>query len=1385
MTTLLVLITSSIFYAQDYKENWHLGNGVYINDFSGTPTSVSGSSISSFNHATSMSDDVGNLLFYSNSIRIWNSANTSVTGLLGGTLRGSDNTSQGISFQNPADQEQYYYFYLNTGGDLEGRTANSSLYYSIIETDNAPTLTLVTEDEEVFCTGCTGEPFTEAITAVPHCNGLDYWVIVHADEELAVYLVNSTGVYESGVYNFGLESERGNLKASPDGTRLALAMAVQDGDLTLYDFDNTTGVISNQLQLIDEVRDGISFSPNSEILYAVNNLDDELDVYDLNLTTPALDHTVSITRAMLFMQLGNNGKIYANTESSSSSMAVINDPNNLSNCNLDETGLAINFGSTQNSIPNFVDAVRPSTILSATMSGGGNICSTGSADVTVTLTGTAPWDIVYNDGTNNITVTGITSSPYTITANSTGIYTLVSVNSGDCQGVVSGSASVTTYKSCKCGTPISSSTWSTSTPLTPGFYDGGSFITVTGNVTLTDVIMTMSSGGIIYISDGATLTLDHSHIYACGDMWQGIIIEPGGVLNVINGSLIEDAEIAVYIDSPDDDTELHIDNAIFNKNGYGVWIDGYQSTWATTYSNFEIENAVFTCRAIPFASTWPTVASLQVLTGTGTLSEHYTMGGYASTNLKAPHASDISFSAITLLDVGTISGSTYYEMAINGDNGSGTFNLFDNMTMGINADNTNLTCYNNVFQYIIDNSIDGQAINATDLGAGYNTNNRLRVIDDGSGGINTFYDCTIGVKAENYTDVAVSYSDFRSTQMPVSSTPPEGKIGVYIATPNCNQITVDHNTITNIRNGVKFYGDGASASVGGTYYTNAQNLLDVNITDNTIRANYSGVTLTDEYAIVGVVADNLITFTDYILTNPTSEPINVSNNHLYGVHSGISMNNWRYIYQFIGAFAYNYGNRAIAKDNYIELRNRTYPSSGMGQAGVYHTGNYSNYIINNNVQGFGTNSSVWAGIYSDNLSPGTDGNTIKVECNLTENIAFGNYFINPHYNISFKKNEMKTNKFGLMLDNAIIGNQGSSVYASDNTWTGSYPLGTYTTYTQNSSDPTYSNLFVQNTTPYNPTIVGNGCGSFDGPTYTYSYGNGIDYSTYASNLSCDASPTGKLAGTNTSFELFSESDAIGKLEQLVTENGMDYGIYPNEQYINAQHRVYRMLKILPNFKDSSTVLANFYSNKENSNIANLAEVEHTLALGGISNAETFLASINTDNEIEANYKSYYTAYIHFKKRACTPQDSLALWNMATGCASREGDVIHQARSLYNLLYQEDYTIFVDDCKDAENMMNSNRLTAVNTQQYKQESFVVYPNPSNGIINIEVLDNTMLNTSLTIEDVSGKIIYENANFQLNGNIEQLNIKAEDGIYFVKLKDNITSKITVEKIIISNR
>jgi len=1378
LTTLLILF-SIASHAQQYKDNWYFGYHAAVENFSTTPTSVSGSSINAFNHATSMSDASGNLLFYSDAESIWSSTNTAVTGLVGGYLKGDENTSQGISFQNPADQSQYYYFYLAIDSITEGKSVKNSLYYSIIETSSAPTLTLTAEDVEVFCSGCTGDEFSEALTAIPHCNGLDYWVIVHGDEELIVYLVNALGVTENGVYNFGLEAQRGNLKASPDGTRLALAIDHPAGNVTLYDFNTISGVISNYLELSPDGRSGISFSPSSDVLYASNNDDSELEAYDLTLTTPAFDNAVSVSGDYFNMQLANNGKIYINTDGLGATMAVITAPDNISSFGLNETGLTILYGGTQHAIPNFVDAERPSVITAATISGGGNLCDSGSVEVTVTLTGSSPWDIVYNDGMNNITITGITSSPYVINASSAGTYTLVSVTGAGCPGYVSGSA-VVTDSGCACGVTLGSTTWNPGYALAPGFYDGGGYITVNGTVTLTDVILTMSVGGIISVSSGAILTLDHSHIYACGDMWSGIIVEPGGTLNIINGTLIEDAELAVYIGTPNSSTTLFVDNAIFNRNMDAIFIDTYlYNTGSPTYPNFKVQNTVFTCRTIPYSSIWPTVSALQTLTNNGTLDEHYTVGGYATTTLKSPNSSSISNSGITLLTVGTSIGTTYYEMLIDGNNGSNTFNLFDNLLYGINANSSNFTCHNNVFQYIIEETslLDGMAINATDFGVGYTTDNRIRITDDGVGGTNYFYDCTTGINLDNYRDITITRTDMRSTQM-TPSVPLHGKGGMYINTPNCTQITVDSNTITNLRKGIEFTAD--AVAYGGV--SNRQNIGPVNITNNTIRANYSGVTLTNEYAQVGIIANNLITYTDYVLTWDFPQNINVSDNHLYDVYIGVSMSGWRY---WMFTVDIGWGNRAIAQDNYIKLREQTYPTSGIPQVGVYHTANFGNYIINNNVQGFGINSSVWAGIYSA-------GNAAyqavpQVNCNLTEDIALGIYF-NTQGRTNFKNNTMHSNGLGFVLDNAAIEQQGDSTNASDNKWTGSYPSGTFTTYTAGGSDPNNSVLYVRSSAvPYDPEVVG-ACGTGWTPIipYTYASSNGIELSTDSSGLACDALPTARLSGDSSDEDnLFNNTTGMERMERLVTENAMEYGIFPDEQYINAQHRVYRWLNILPQLKDSSAILTDFYSQKQNSNIAELAAVEHTLALGRLDNAEALLSSISPNNNIEANYKKYYTAYLHYKTRSCTNVDSLALWQLVNGCAARDGEIIHQARSLYNILYQDGYRIFFDDCPTVRDEKTNRLLNNVVNLSDDVRKIKVYPNPSNGIINIEFLDNTMLNTSLTIEDVSGKIVYNNANLQLNGNIEQLNIKVEDGIYFVKVKDNITGKITVEKIVISNR
>ncbi len=91
-------------------------------------------------------------------------------------------------------------------------------------------------------------------------------------------------------------------------------------------------------------------------------------------------------------------------------------------------------------------AVNVSPVATGVLSGNSSICVGGSAPLSVALTGTGPWDIVYSDGSSTFPVNGIVSSPATITVSpliSTN-YTLVSVSDAVCgPGTVSGGASIT------------------------------------------------------------------------------------------------------------------------------------------------------------------------------------------------------------------------------------------------------------------------------------------------------------------------------------------------------------------------------------------------------------------------------------------------------------------------------------------------------------------------------------------------------------------------------------------------------------------------------------------------------------------------------------------------------------------------------------------------------------------------------------------------------------------------------------------------------------------------------------------------------------------------------------------------------------------------------
>jgi hypothetical protein len=71
----------------------------------------------------------------------------------------------------------------------------------------------------------------------------------------------------------------------------------------------------------------------------------------------------------------------------------------------------------------------------ATISGDNTICQGTSTNLTVTLTGVQPWKLTYTDGTNLMTVTGISSSPYTISVSPTSTTTYSLTDFSDANGI--------------------------------------------------------------------------------------------------------------------------------------------------------------------------------------------------------------------------------------------------------------------------------------------------------------------------------------------------------------------------------------------------------------------------------------------------------------------------------------------------------------------------------------------------------------------------------------------------------------------------------------------------------------------------------------------------------------------------------------------------------------------------------------------------------------------------------------------------------------------------------------------------------------------------------------------------------------------------------------
>ncbi|MBK7389075.1 MAG: T9SS type A sorting domain-containing protein [Bacteroidetes bacterium] len=331
---LFLVLNINFLHAQNQTNNWYFGFNAGITFNTNPPTALSGGQVYTYEGCSSISDSAGNLLFYSAGDTVWCSNHTIMPNGTG--LWGNKSATQScLILPKPSSSTLYY---LITTPALE--VQSHPLAYSIIDKSLNGGLGAVTIKNVSLL-----DSSTEKVAATYHQNGTDIWIIAHEfpNNNFYAYLLTAAGISPAPVISsvgisISINTYRqGYLKASPCGTQLAMANFGLTS-LELFDFDNSTGVVSNALLLGQWASGmmGVEFSPDNSKLYGSFNAPPIVLQYDLGAGSPAaiiasMD-TIGIATSSYIgaLQTGLDGRIYL-SKYNSGYLNCITNPNQLGN----------------------------------------------------------------------------------------------------------------------------------------------------------------------------------------------------------------------------------------------------------------------------------------------------------------------------------------------------------------------------------------------------------------------------------------------------------------------------------------------------------------------------------------------------------------------------------------------------------------------------------------------------------------------------------------------------------------------------------------------------------------------------------------------------------------------------------------------------------------------------------------------------------------------------------------------------------------------------------------------------------------------------------------------------------------------------------------------
>ncbi|WP_298778022.1 T9SS type B sorting domain-containing protein [uncultured Polaribacter sp.] len=480
-----ILFISINTFAQKEANYWFFGESAGLNFSTNPPTQITGSLFTDEGSA-SISDADGVLQFYTDGQSVFNRNGTSMTN--GTNLLGdSSSTQSAIIVPKPKDSNIYYVF---TVGNQQNGNQGNGVHYSEIDMSLQGGLGEVIV-KNIQLTSASDS--REKITSVQGEDCDTFWVVTADSNNFYAYKVTENGLSNAAVvssHSF-YQSLRGYLKLSPDGDHLVSAN--QEGDSYIYEFDNSTGTISNEriFTRIDNAY-GVEFSRDSKKLYissgvhsqvtnAGRNPPDFASIIQINLDSDnnnVIDDINSINNSFTTiystnngyrgaLQLASNGKIYY-ARSRQNFLGVIDSPElDDIEANFIENGISLGSGVSTEGLPPFiqsffleVDITDDDTTLQVNNENL-ELCTGQSKTITPELvTGTTVnYEWTFNNG---VTTTVIPSSApdyklelEEVTLDETGTYDLKITLDDDCNNTIEFNATfnLVVYETASATTP--------------------------------------------------------------------------------------------------------------------------------------------------------------------------------------------------------------------------------------------------------------------------------------------------------------------------------------------------------------------------------------------------------------------------------------------------------------------------------------------------------------------------------------------------------------------------------------------------------------------------------------------------------------------------------------------------------------------------------------------------------------------------------------------------------------------------------------------------------------------------------------------------------------------------------------------------------------------